>query len=188
MSIKTSVTWDDYFYSVHIKADQGKGFLMAGFETKDAANKMAKHVETLSEGQLAMFLEASSNTQRAIIRGFSSQKVPKNVATKGTKHDSDKTPLELLPLDALVEVGKVLKFGAENTSLAIGKRVSALADCLGRLCGTCSHGSTAKTKTQKPAYSTLHTPHVACCLSCHCRYAAKPNVTTARSCDAMSQG
>ena len=32
----------------------------------------------------------------------------------GTKHDSDKPPLALLPFDALEEISKVLQFGAEK--------------------------------------------------------------------------
>src|SRR5678810_808588 len=39
---------------------------------------------------------------------------PARIPGDGKKHDQDKVPLQLLPLDALTEIAKVLQFGAKK--------------------------------------------------------------------------
>lgn len=80
----------------------------------------------------------------------------------GTKHDDDKTPLSLLPFDALEEVGRVFQFGAKKYSPHNWRKGFQWS----RLASACLRHTTAwiMGEDRDPETGYLHTAHAVCCL------------------------
>lgn len=92
-------------------------------------------------------------------------KTPKknyNVETGGVKYDADKAPLDLLPMDALLEVGEVLKYGAEKYApynWARGMLYSRLISACLRHIFRYNKGEDNDPETKRS-----HIAHAICCL------------------------
>lgn len=79
-----------------------------------------------------------------------------------TKHDSGKLPLELLPFEALEEVGKVLKFGAEKYDAHNWRKGFIWSRLIG---AALRHVfSFAKGEDKDPETGLSHLAHACCCI------------------------
>lgn len=96
-----------------------------------------------------------------------------DVKAGGVKYDADKVPLDLLPMDALVEVGEILKFGAEKYApynWARGMLYSRLiAACMRHVF------SFNKGEDNDPETGRSHIAHALCCLLFLMEYEKKKN-------------
>ncbi len=96
-----------------------------------------------------------------------------NVESGGVKYDAGKVPLDLLPMDALVEVGEILKFGAEKYApynWARGMLYSRLiAACMRHVF------SFNKGEDNDPETGRSHIAHALCCLLFLMEYETKKN-------------
>lgn len=96
-----------------------------------------------------------------------------DITQGGIKYDGDKVPLDLLPMDALMEVGEILKFGAEKYApynWAFGMVYSRL------IAASLRHiFSFNKGEDNDPETGRSHIAHAICCLLFLMEYEKKRN-------------
>lgn len=115
-----------------------------------------------------------SKTEQGAIELFRNMHEKKNIVwTEGgkaiealqnfaTKHDQEKNPLELLPFEALEEVGKVLQFGAKKYDAHNWRKGFIWSRLIGAAIRHVFSFARGEDKDPETGYS--HLAHAACCI------------------------